>query len=257
MARPRNPNRDEAMQKYLASDGKATIAQLAEEAGVPDSRVRKWKSADGWAAALEAQRSKRKRGAQPGNRNAAGAGAPYGNTNAEVHGAYSTVHLEDLPPEQRAYIESIELDTRQNMLRELQLLIAKEMDLIKRINALGAESAETLYVDKVVEMLVPKGQQDNPHKTDGEDLKTAMRTIIKASPFDRALKLEAELNRVRGRIIKLVDSIKGYELEARRLDVEEKKYRLTKQKITGEFIIDPQTGEIDDSKDPDDDGPDV
>ena len=44
-----------------------------------------------------------------------------------------------------------------------------------------------------------------------------MQTVIKASAFDRAMKLEAELNRIHGRIIKLLDSIKGYEMESRRL----------------------------------------
>ncbi|MGP8313332.1 phage terminase small subunit [Enterocloster aldenensis] len=254
MARQRNPNRDEAKRKWLESFGTIPTRQLAEEAGVSESRVRKWKSEDGWKEALEKQQ--RKRGGQPGNRNAAGAGAPIGNKNAETHGAYSTVHLDDLPPARRAYIESITLDTAENMLRELQLLMAKEEDLKARIRALEDESADTLHVDKVVEMLVPRkaedGAEDQPDDgQQGDALKTAMQTIIKASPFDRAMKLEAELNKTHGRIIKLLDSIKSYELDTRRLDLEEKKYRLAKQKITGEFEVDPDTGEIDDVTDDD------
>ena len=38
-----------------------------------------------------------------------------------------------------------------------------------------------------------------------------MKTIIKSSAFDRAMKVEAELNRLHGRIIKQIDSIKSYE----------------------------------------------
>jgi hypothetical protein len=76
-----------------------------------------------------------------------------------------------------------------------------------------------------------------------------MQTIIKASPFDRAMKLEQELNKVHGRIIRLLDSIKSYELDSRRIELEERKYRLAKQKLTGEYEIDPETGEIDDTKD--------
>lgn len=256
MARQRNPNRDEAKRKWLDSFGTITTKQLAAEAGVSESRVRKWKSEDGWKEALEKQQ--RKRGGQPGNRNAVGAGAPIGNRNAETHGAYSTVHLDDLPPDRRAYIESITLDTSENMLRELQLLMAKEEDLKARIRALEDESPDTLHVDKVVEMLVPRKAEDDDTEEpkddgrQGDALKTAMQTIIKASPFDRAMKLEAELNRTHGRIIKLLDSIKSYELDTRRLDLEERKYKLAKQKITGEFEVDPDTGEIDDN--PDDDG---
>ena len=79
-----------------------------------------------------------------------------------------------------------------------------------------------------------------------ETFKTAMKSIIKSSPFDRAMKVEAELNKLHGRIIKLLDSIKAYETEDRRLNLAEKQYNLQKQKLTGEFEIDPETGEIDD-----------
>lgn len=261
MGRPRDPRRDAAKDFFLASNGKITTKELAEKAGVPDSTIRKWKSADGWKVALEKKLSKRRRGGQPGNTNAVGAGAPLGNKNAETHGAYSKVHLDDMPEIDRAYIESIGLDTVENMTRELQLLTAKEIDLRRRIRALEGEQADTLHTDKVIEMLVPKGQQDGaeaPTEGVGEDLKTAMRTVIKASPFDRQMKLEAELNKVHGRIIKLLDSIKGYEMEARRLELEERKFRLAKQRATGEYNVDPNTGEINDAEDHDgDDGPEL
>lgn len=77
-----------------------------------------------------------------------------------------------------------------------------------------------------------------------EKYKTAMKTIIKASAFDRAMKVEAELNRLHGRIIKQLDSIKSYEMEQRRLTLEERKYSLAKQKLTGVYDIDEETGEI-------------
>ncbi len=68
------------------------------------------------------------------------------------------------------------------------------------------------------------------------------------------MKLEAELNKIHGRVIKLLDSIKGYELERRRVRLEERKYNLAKQKLSGAFEVNPETGEIDDeSDDPSDD----
>ncbi len=68
------------------------------------------------------------------------------------------------------------------------------------------------------------------------------------------MKLEAELNKIHGRVIKLLDSIKGYELERRRVRLEERKYNLAKQKLSGAFGVNPETGEIDDeSDDPSDD----
>lgn len=47
--------------------------------------------------------------------------------------------------------------------------------------------------------------------------------------------------------VKLLDTIKSYELEQRRIALEEKRYALMKQKISGEYDVDPDTGEIDDS----------
>lgn len=275
---------------------------------VKPEQVRKWKSMDKWQAALEELQSKKKRGGQPGNKNAAGAGAPFRNANAETHGAYSTIHLEDLPPNKRAYIESITLDTKANMLRELQLLIAKEDDLKSKIRQLENGDPLALYVDKEIEILVPESNErlkTQQEKLDGliverDDLawnidksgksaskqqqskldrlerqiielqekigdveevrgsqdvsfKTNMKTVIKASTFDRAMKLEAELNKTHGRIIKLLDSIKGYELDERRIRLEERRYILAKQKLTGTFNIDPDTGEIDDETDTDSD----
>ena len=78
---------------------------------------------------------------------------------------------------------------------------------------------------------------------------TATQTVIQASVFDRTMKLEAELNKIHGRIIKLLDSIKGYELECRRVRLEERKYNLAKQKLAGVFEIDTETGEINDNQD--------
>lgn len=263
MARQRKPNRDEAKRRFLESGGKISTKELAVFAGVPESTIRKWKSADGWKQALEEQQAKRSRGGQPGNRNAQGHGAPPRNTNAETHGAYSTVYIDSLPPERRALIERLGLDTTMNMTFQLQSLIAKEMDLQERIEQLDSADESELYVDKVVHMLSRRPRQrdddgcelpdykDEPEfEGENESLKTAMKTIIKASPFDRRMKLEAELNKVHGRIIKLLDSIKAYELDSRRLALEERKYRLMKQKITGEFNIDPETGEIIDDYDP-------
>ena len=89
---------------------------------------------------------------------------------------------------------------------------------------------------------------DKERALEREGYTVTMQTVIKASAFDRAMKLEAELNRIHGRIIKLLDSIKGYEMESRRLRLEERKYNLAKQKLSGAYDIDPETGEINDEE---------
>lgn len=259
MAKQTNETKEKAKQIYLDSEGLAKPAEIAESLGINPAQVRKWKCVDKWEEELK--NKPKKRGGQKGNQNAKGHGAPLRNKNAETHGAYSTVYFDELTPEEKTLIESVTLDTQENTLRELQTLIAKEKDLEKRIKELNAEDTGELYTDKVVEMRTPRKPEDNediygsyedtePQAAGGKNkvpLDVAMETTIKSSAFERAMKLEAELNKIHGRIIKLLDTIKSYELEQRRIALEEKRYTLMKQKISGEYDVDPDTGEIDDT----------
>lgn len=241
MARARKPARDKAKNEWLKNGGKIPTKELAANCGVSEVQIRKWKSADKWQAELECK----KRGGQKGNKNAAGHGAPKGNTNAETHGAYLTVHLDNLPPEERAYIEAISLDAQENMLRELQLLFAKERDLMRRIKKYEQADPEALYVDRVVEVF-PKASKDKENDSGKAPLKQTAKTVIKASPFERLMKLESEYNKIHGRIIKLIDSIRAYEMENKRINLDERKHELSKQRLTGAYNVDPDTGEIND-----------
>lgn len=263
VARKKDENREKAKQLFLDSEGLMSNPEIAEALGVDSAKVRKWKCIDKWKDALE--NKPKKKGGQKGNQNAKGHGAPPRNKNAETHGAYSTVYFDELTEEEKTLIESITLDTADNMLRELQTLIAKENDLKKRINSLNNDDTGQLYTDKVVEMRTPKkadNEGGDPYgEYTGEEgegkkpaLDVAMETTIKSSAFDRSMKLEAELNKIHGRIIKLLDSIKSYELEQRRISLEEKRYALMKQKISGEYEVDPDTGEIDDTYTEDEEG---
>lgn len=255
MARQKDENREKAKQLFLDSEGLMSNPEIAEALGVTSDKIRKWKCVDKWKEALE--NKPKKRGGQKGNKNAQGHGAPQRNKNAETHGAYSTVYFDELTEEEKALIESVTLDTADNMLRELQTLVAKENDLKKRIATLNSDDTGQLYTDKVVEMRTPRKTEDSdpygPYEDTGAEsgnkppLDVAMETTVKSSAFERAMKLEAELNKIHGRIIKLLDSIKSYELEQRRIALEEKRYALMKQKISGEYDVDPDTGEINDT----------
>lgn len=237
MAKARNPAREKAKIEWLKSGGEIPTKELAAKYSVSEVQIRKWKSADKWQADLE----RKKRGGQKGNKNAVGHGAPKGNTNAETHGAYSTVHIEDLPLSERAYIENITLDAQENLLRELQLLYAKGLDLKRRINEYKQADPNALYVDRVVEVYTP-----NKDETEGEKqgLKNVAKTVVKTSPFERLMKLESEYNKIHGRILKLLDTIRAYEIDGKRIDLDERKHELSKQRITGEYNVDPDTGEI-------------
>lgn len=259
MGRPRNPERDKSLKRYLESDGKITTKELAEQAGVPEARIRKWKSQDKWEEALK--NKPRKRGGQKGNRNAAGkTPAKKGNKNAVTHGAYAAAGLEDIDPEKAEEIMRGNMSAAERMAEELQALLIRRAYLEKLIEKYQAEEAEEkYYVDKIVHMIVPKGLDDieaeretgterdvidpDEQGKNPEQMKTAMKSVVKSSAFDRRQKVEAELNRIHGRIIKQLDSMKSYELERQRIDIEERRLQLAQAKATGAFDVEDEATE--------------
>lgn len=267
MGRPRNPQRDLSLERYLEAGGEISTAELAKEAGVTENRIRKWKSEDKWEDALK--NKPKKRGGQKGNKNAAGkTPAKNGNKNAVTHGAFAQAGFEDIPTEKAEEIRSMTTpEAMPHMMEELQALYVRKAYLEKLLAEYEAPDAGGFYTDKIVHMIVPKSVEDkqaeeatgieagaaaDPEATagqQGECFKTAMKSIIKSSPFDRAMKVEAELNKLHGRIIKQLDSIKAYEMESRRLQLEEQRIKLMKQKITGEVDINPEDEEWDGSED--------
>lgn len=238
MPRKKDKKREQAKQIFLDSNGMIKNTEIAQILEVDSAKISKWKCLDKWKEALENE--PKKRGAPFHNQNAKGHGAPLRNRNAQTHGAYSTIYFDELTAEEKKLVKSITLDAKENMLRELQTLIVKENDLKKRIAELHRDDTGELYLDRVVEVhTLNKGDSASL-------LGVATRTTTKSSAFERAMKLETELSKIHGRIIKLLDSAKSYELEQKRISLEEKRYALMKQKTSGVYEIDPDTGEIED-----------
>ena len=264
MGRKRNPEREQSLQRYIDSGGTMTLDELAAAAGVPKTRISKWKSEDKWED--RRKEAPKKEGWQRGNKNARGrTSAKDGNKNAVTHGAYAKVGIEDITPEEAEKIKQVlQGDNIQHMQDELQSLLIRKVYLEGILKQYTDPKAEgNYYVDKIVHMVVPKGIEEQQQEQEtgietgqaqdpetraagssNEKLKTAMKSIIKASAFDRAMKVEAELNRLHGRIIKQLDSMKSYEMERQRLQLEKLKYDLARQKLTGEIDIDDEIEEI-------------
>lgn len=93
MARPRDPNRDVAFSIYKKANGKIDLVEIASQLNISAGTVRGWKSKDKWEQQINGtlqkntERSKRKKGGQPGNKNATG--GPLGNKKAEKHGLFA------------------------------------------------------------------------------------------------------------------------------------------------------------------------
>ena len=166
MGRPRNPERDKSMQRYLDADGKIETAELAKLAGVPEVRIRKWKSEDGWDEALK--KKPKKRGGQKGNKNAAGkTPAKKGNKNAVTHGAFAQAGYEDIDPEQAAAIKNMGTPSAlSQMMEELQALYVRKAYLESLLKEYESKEAGGFYTDKIVHMIVPKSMEERREEED-------------------------------------------------------------------------------------------
>ena len=144
MTRAPDPKAAQAKEMFLA--GKKLI-EISAALDVPEGTVRSWKNRYGWANAT-LQKPKRnvarKRGGQPGNKNAVGHGGtgPPGNKNAVTHGAYETIYLQALPEEERAIFNDIEeTDRLDGEIRILRLKLTRLLsrDSIRTYDAFGIE----------------------------------------------------------------------------------------------------------------------
>ena len=67
------------------------LVDISKQLDLPEGTVRRWKSTYKWdneRSDKNSERSNRNKGAQPGNQNAVGHGAPEKNNNAEKHGLF-------------------------------------------------------------------------------------------------------------------------------------------------------------------------
>jgi uncharacterized protein YjcR len=111
LGRSRSPDREKAFEIYKECNGNIDLVEIASQLNLPAGTIRGWKNKDKWDERLNGtlqkntERSKRKQGGQPNNKNAQGYGAPVGNKNAETHGFFSKY----LPEETLEIMQAIQV----------------------------------------------------------------------------------------------------------------------------------------------------
>lgn len=123
MPRARSPKRDEAYQLWIDSGKTKKLKDIAAELGVSETQIRKWKNQDKWNGNVTNPKSnvtKRKKGGQPGNKNAVGHGAPVGNKNAEKYGFFSKY----LPEETISIMQEMPTEPLDILWHEIQIAYA-------------------------------------------------------------------------------------------------------------------------------------
>ena len=147
MPRARSPKRDEAYKLWLDSGKKKKLKDIASELGVSETQVRKWKNQDKWNSNVTNPKSnvtKRKQGAQPGNKNAVGHGAPKGNKNAEKFGFFSKY----LPEETVSIIQDMPTDPLDILWNQIQISYAA---IVRAQQIMYVRDKEDKTIEKVEE----------------------------------------------------------------------------------------------------------
>lgn len=244
MPRARSPNRDKAKELWLASGKTRLLKDIAAELGVPESRVRKWKSEDKWEAEKSSKSKgakrntekgnapKRKKGGQPGNKNAVGnnGGAPLGNNNAYKHGGFSKVYWDTLDEDEQMLIEEISEDEETLLIEQIQLFSVRERRLMKAIKhykeikgglavseVISAKTtrdfgsdkeqakADKALYDEMIQTKIQNGERLPGNAVDVTTKTEATYNIIQA--------LERELTNIQARKTKCIDSLAKLRLE--------------------------------------------
>lgn len=224
MPRARSPNRDKAFQLWIESQGRKSLQDIAAELGVKPEQVRSWKHADQWDAQTKkvtlpngkGHVVKRKQGGQRGNRNAVGnnGGAPVGNKNNFRHGAYERVMAGLMETDEAEIFKdeetglSIEAELRQT----LAGLNAKEVRLMKHIAQVRKDMDPNAFLTSSSE-----------ERRVGDEMSFDSDSVFKVSPFEALTKLEAELDKVQGRKIKVLTQLDAIQVSRERLNLEKKR----------------------------------
>lgn len=223
MARARNPNRDKALEIYREHDGKITNREIAAILGEDEKVVAVWKGRDKWQNVVQQSKKScttKKRGGQPGNKNAVGHGGtgPPGNKNAVTTGEFETLLFDCLDPAERRLADAVPADKEQLLLQEIRLLTVREYRMLRRIEDL--RKTENYYdsgeLADGMTMVSRKSGIEKGHETDLKEFRGKLGQIQA---------IEDALTRVQARKQRAIETLHKFGFDDARLETELAKIR--------------------------------
>lgn len=229
MARAPDPKAAQAKEMFLA--GKK-LTEIAETLGVPEGTVRCWKNRYGWGnAALQKDKCNvaKKRGGQPGNKNAVGHGGtgPPGNKNAVTTGEFETLLFDCLDLDERRLADAVPADKERLLLQEIRLLTVREHRMLKRIDDLQ-KSEEYFNNGELAEGMTMVSRKQGFDKGKLTDLKDFQ------GKLGQIQNIEDALTRVQARKQRAIEALHKFGFEDARLEIELAKVELASVKIGGQ-----------------------
>ena len=275
MPRARSPDSIKAEEMYREG---ASLVAIADQLGVSPGTVRSWKNRQKWDGEPEPKKEQKKRnvakkkpkkksatlhkkrGGQPGNKNAAGpTSSKSRNRNAVKHAAYAAVFFDFLSDEDKALVEAMnEIDVEERLLMEIQTLTIRQKRVMKAIEAQKKVKSK-LYVasiDKTDNKRSFEGSEEEQkwQKEAYEDYKDAHNqppgnqsqiTTRTEATIDLISRLDRELTSIQRQItadLKLLDEVRQKRIENARAD---ELLPLQKERIDAEIErLDAQTSKI-------------
>ena len=224
MARAPDPRIEKAKAMYLEG---MKLVEIASQLNLPEGTVRRWKSTHKWENERSDKKSerseKRKRGAQPGNKNSSG--GPPGNKKAVTTGEFETLLFDCLEPEERRLAQAVPEDKQTLLMQEIQLLTVRERRMLKRIDLLrqSPDDSEEISGDET-------GMTVVSHKMGIEkDKDTDLREY--QGKLGQIQSIEDALTRVQARKQAAIDSLHRYGIDDARLEIEMMKLDLAALKL--------------------------
>lgn len=245
MSRGRSEKRDKAFQMWERSGRTLPLVEIAKRLEISSSLVRKWKHEDAWEA-----RPSRKRGGQPGNKNAVGnnGGAPPGNKNGWKNGNYESMWMSQIALEHKLKLMKMETDPREMLLNEIMLLDYREYMMMKNMKDIE-EGKDRLSVERKYQFFeedAEAGGAEMLRFVDGvpqfKPVKAISKQIVEEKTkephqLERILQIHNALTQVQGRkmrCITLLDQFDRNELTTEELRLKIERMQLEVNKLRSE-----------------------
>lgn len=239
MPRARSPNRDKAFELWLESGKNRTLKEIAQELGVSESQVRKWKNLDKWDEAqalpnvtksignaaeskgnvtIEEKTPKRKRGGQKGNQN------------RYEHGLYANHTMDMIPRQELERLQRMDFEDEESIIiDEIILLTSREKQLLESIQKYQ-DQKNGLSLDGVTRRTV---ESEGVKGSRSKQVETTTRT---RDVFDVIQKLQAELTKVQKEKRQYLSELRILRAQKAQMPKEEITHERVLQEISSEEL---------------------
>lgn len=216
------------------------LIDIASQLGVPEGTVRSWKNRYSWDCnvAKEKRNVAKRKGGQPGNKNAEGHGGtgPPRNKNAIKTGEFETLFFDCLDPDEQKLIQAVQPDKEQLLLQEIQLLTVRERRMLKRIESLKlleqSSNLEEVQEDDELEK-APPGMSVTKYKSGMEKGKPTLLREYEGI-LGQIQSIEDALTRVQARRQRAIETLHKFGYDDANLELETMKFELELLKQDGQ-----------------------